>query len=336
MGFLGSIFAAKNDFEAKPLPGSGQFTQQDFAGALERARNPQINTGLLPTQQANETRGQQQQFAQGLQGQAAGTAPSVAGAQLQQGVQAQNRQAATAIGSQRGINPALAARLIAQQQAQNTQGMAGQAATAGIQERQAAQALLGNALAQQRGQDIGQAQNQVQAGLGQAQVGQQAESTAQQAIANQNNALVSQNQGTNMLNRQTAADNQKASNDMFGGLFNAGATAFGMNAMAEGGQVPGQAEVEGDSYANDKVPIMASPGEIVLPRSVASDPDKAKEFVAHLRANGETSGAKTKATPSQGGLVKALKHLLMAHGGEVDEPETPPTPILGGSRKRAC
>jgi hypothetical protein len=49
-----------------------------------------------------------------------------------------------------------------------------------------------------------------------------------------------------------------------------------------GGPVDGKAKVKGDSPKNDTVKAMLSPGEIVLPRSVAQDPnapDKAREFV---------------------------------------------------------
>ena len=38
----------------------------------------------------------------------------------------------------------------------------------------------------------------------------------------------------------------------------------------EGGMVPGQAQVPGDSPANDTVPIVASPGEAVLPRGMVA------------------------------------------------------------------
>ena len=322
MGFLGSLFAAKNEYEAKALPGSGNFTQQDFTQALEQARNPQLRTDLLPTAQSNETRGQQQQFAQGLQGQAAGTAPSVAQSQLQQAVGAQNQQAASALGSQRGINPALAARLIAQQQAQNTQGMAGQAVTAGIQERQAAQQLLGQALAQQRGQDIGQAQSQVQAGLGFGQMANQQMQTVQQAIAAQNQALVGQNQGVQAINAGVAGQNANASNQWGAGLFNAAASAAGVAAKSQGGEIPGEANVEGDSYENDTVPIMASPGEVVLPRTVAKDPDKAKEFVAMLRKGRKSDDSSEGGTASKDELIAALESRLaklenMAYGGMV-------------------
>lgn len=61
--------------------------------------------------------------------------------------------------------------------------------------------------------------------------------------------------------------------------------------MKGGGSVPGQAKVSGktNSYKNDTVPAMLSPGEIVLPRSVTQDDeaaDKAKKFVASILAKG--------------------------------------------------
>lgn len=52
--------------------------------------------------------------------------------------------------------------------------------------------------------------------------------------------------------------------------------------MLSGGDVPGKAKVSGDSTKNDTVPAMLSPGEVVIPRSSASDPEKAKEFVDHI------------------------------------------------------
>lgn len=56
---------------------------------------------------------------------------------------------------------------------------------------------------------------------------------------------------------------------------------------AEGGKVPGTPEVDHDSYENDKVPAMLSPGEIVLPLHVVNHkeaPKKAAEFVAAILA----------------------------------------------------
>jgi hypothetical protein len=56
-------------------------------------------------------------------------------------------------------------------------------------------------------------------------------------------------------------------------------------AMAMGGKIPGNATTDGDHYKNDKVLIKASPGEIILPRSVTQSknaPEDAAEFVRKL------------------------------------------------------
>lgn len=72
---------------------------------------------------------------------------------------------------------------------------------------------------------------------------------------------------------------------IIGGMFaQGGSIPYGQ--MLSGGRVPGQADIEGDNQKNDTVPTLLSPGEIVLPRSVAQAPDaekKAAEFVAHLK-----------------------------------------------------
>ena len=59
---------------------------------------------------------------------------------------------------------------------------------------------------------------------------------------------------------------------------------------AKGGHVPGQAPVPGDSYANDKVHAVLSPGEIVIPRSISmhpNAPEMSKLFVENeMRKHG--------------------------------------------------
>lgn len=58
-----------------------------------------------------------------------------------------------------------------------------------------------------------------------------------------------------------------------------------LHEMKNGGKVAGNASVPGDNSANDTVPTMLSPGEIVIPRSIAMHPDapaKAAAFVAAL------------------------------------------------------
>lgn len=47
---------------------------------------------------------------------------------------------------------------------------------------------------------------------------------------------------------------------------------------SKGGKIPGKAPVKGNSPNNDTVPAMLSPGEIVVPRSHSSDPEKAAAF----------------------------------------------------------
>lgn len=57
--------------------------------------------------------------------------------------------------------------------------------------------------------------------------------------------------------------------------------------LKSGGGVGGKAKVKGDNLKNDIVPAMLSPGEIVIPRSIAQSddaPEKARAFVAAILA----------------------------------------------------
>lgn len=65
--------------------------------------------------------------------------------------------------------------------------------------------------------------------------------------------------------------------------------------MAAGGPVPGQARVPGNSLKNDVVDAKLSPGEVVLPRTIAHDPEKAKKFVEHLMTHGGSGHSALKA-----------------------------------------
>jgi hypothetical protein len=54
--------------------------------------------------------------------------------------------------------------------------------------------------------------------------------------------------------------------------------------MSMGGKVKGKALVDGNSAANDIVPAMLSPGEIVIPRTIAKkSPDEIAQFIMALR-----------------------------------------------------
>lgn len=70
----------------------------------------------------------------------------------------------------------------------------------------------------------------------------------------------------------------------------------GIYDMKDGGHVPGTPEVDGakDTYKNDTVPAMLSPGEIVIPRSITmakNAPEKAANFVADIIAKKQSGGA---------------------------------------------
>lgn len=78
--------------------------------------------------------------------------------------------------------------------------------------------------------------------------------------------------------------------------------------MAFGGEVPGRPMTPGNSFANDKVPTMLSPGETVLPRTVAHSPNLAAEFVRHLHKAPAPKGVH----PDD---VKSVMHALTAMRG---------------------
>jgi hypothetical protein len=76
---------------------------------------------------------------------------------------------------------------------------------------------------------------------------------------------------------------------------------------ARGGEmsatVPGKAKFKGDTRSNDTVPALLSPGEIVLPRSIAQDeeaPAKAKKFVEAI---------KKRQKPGKKNLAQALSRI---------------------------
>ena len=80
--------------------------------------------------------------------------------------------------------------------------------------------------------------------------------------------------------------------NLFGGLLGGqqpavsmapqGAVNPGRTLRSQGGPVPGQAVVDGDSPKNDNVHVMLSPGEIVIPRSASKSKKKAKKFIDNM------------------------------------------------------
>lgn len=196
----------------------------------------------------------QNNLAQVLQQQIAGNGPNPAQTQYQMNVGNNIANAQGLIASQRGLNPALAARM-----GSNAASKANQEAT------------LGSALLNQQQQIA--ATNSLQSLY--AQMNQ-----ANQGYQNLYNTGQS---GAEGLNQKTEAANAQTRGQITGGLMNAAGGAAGKAiGAAHGGFIDGQANVSGDSAENDTVHAMLSPGEIVIPRSKANDPEKAKDFIDHL------------------------------------------------------
>jgi hypothetical protein len=180
-----------------------------------------------------------QQFGQGLQNQQAQTQMQRFNIQNQLGVQQQNTQAA---------NQAQAGNLANAQQASNAN------VTAGNQQ-------LYNQQQQAMNQyNANKNTSEVQAG-GAGALGQQ-----QQQLANtQAQAAVNMGTGIGGLASQGA---QAAMGSPTASAWTGGE----IGNYKDGGHVNGQASVEGDSPQNDTVHAMLSPGEIVVPRTVAKSP----------------------------------------------------------------
>lgn len=268
-----------SDFEAN-APTVDFRATGDYSGAIRHAQS----AALAGPVQANRTASQQQQLAAALQAQMRGEGPSLAQQQLQQATDANARMAAGAMASQRGMNPALAQRLVLNQQAQANQQAAGQSAMIRSAEQMQAQQQLAAALQAQRAQDIGQQQANTQL-YGVAGGLQHGVDALNQQTAAQNAQL---NLGAQQINAQTHAQNAQNHAQLGGALLGAAGSAGAAIAtgMADGGPVPGRAPVPGDHPANDVVPALLSPGEIVLPRSVAQAddaPDRAAEFVEEIK-----------------------------------------------------
>lgn len=291
-------------------------TQANQSLAQAQGFNANLGTALASQQQlaagmqpgiANQNTmfGQEQGLANQLQGVANGTGPNPAQMQLNQAT-GQNvaNQAALMAGMRGGnANAGLMARQIGQQGAGIQQQAAGQAATLGAQQQLGAMGQLGGLQ--------GQMVAQQQAALGQqANIANMQAQNAAGLYGTQLGSLGNQNN----VNMQQALQAQKVGQQALGGGLQAAGTGL-MQAMtpaaaatvaaaaAEGGVVPGKAEVNGDSYSNDTVPAMLSPGEIVLPRHVvqSSDPVAASaKFVEALLQKHSSGNDDFKAALKQG------------------------------------
>jgi hypothetical protein len=300
---------------------------------------------------AGETATGQKALAAQLAQQVLGQGPNPALEQLKQTTGQNIQQATGMIASQKGINPALAARVAALAGANANQTAAGQAATQAAQQQLAAQNLQAQSLSTQRAQDIAQQQASLglMTGAGtlqQQQNAQRIQNLAQaqalnQSTAAQNAALQTQAGSTTaQLANQAAIQNAGTNTAILGGVLNAGA-GIASSLLARGGTVPrrsidfraggpvpGRAKAPGDSEVNDTVPALVSPGEIVIPRSKAQAPDAPEQAAAFVAA---LKNRKRESMPESGyGRVLAKQREIerrlaqlerMSEGGEVEDDE---------------
>lgn len=247
-GVLSGILGLNNDFQANPYA----------YGLSEVQARDQYITDL---QHKADLYQAQNTLAQALQAQMRGEGPNPAQLQFQDNTQTNIANAQGLIASQRGLNPALAAR------------MGANAASSANQK-----AALGSALLQQ--------QQQLAATSNLANIYGQ----MQQANLSHLGIANDMTQNANKLNAGVSMGNQEMAGKIVGTIANGASSAAGFGAKPgqtptaafRGGKIGGKAPVPGDSSQNDIVPAMLSPGEIVIPRSQATDPDKAKTFIDHL------------------------------------------------------
>jgi hypothetical protein len=225
---------------------------------------------------------EQAALADALRAQAEGRGLSLAQLQYRQALEGAQAAAASQLASARGLSPAQAQRLMLQQQAGMRAQAASQSAQLRLQEQQAAQAALGNLLGQRRQQEL--LGGQLAAGLYGTAGGLGTQQAISQAELNQRAQQMAMG-----LGQQQQELTQRREASAMGAGATAGAALFGAM-KARGGvaarEIPGKAKYKGDTRSNDTVPALLSPGEIVLPRSVAQAedaPEKAKDFVSAIK-----------------------------------------------------
>ena len=265
--------SARRDALSQLFSGAGQMRGTDLSLAAQNTgiENQDINFRNLNSQQRNRYNTQ-------LQNQI-----------NQQNLERQQRIADMNIGQQ---NAELLRQRQAEQQMYENKLRQAQA-LAGIK-GQRAQQYMGNAAAtQQSWSNIGQGLGQGIAGIGTAMNNQAFQDKLLGSLSGNNPIIAAQQ--TNALNSFSLDPNQNL--------------LRGIAGRAHGGKIEGPEVVKGDHEANDIIPAMLSAGEVVVPKSKAKDPEKAKEFVA--KVNKEKPVAKKIASKKKvmSSLSDLLKHL---------------------------
>lgn len=318
--FIEELKKALPQTMAPDFTGAGKVgeSQAGFAGGLEKL----FGTGSAGLTDLISTLQRQQSGDFGPGG-------SLAQKVLEQGLGQNIAGVRSQLASQRGLNPALAARYAAEQTAQLGGQTAQQAGILGLQQQLGAQQLLGSLTGTAAG--LGSKAGDIYGKMRDQEI-QQATATSDAALKRLN-ILASSSSGIQQIQAQTgmkeneiratiAAANQAAAagdmnrrNQLLSGLLGsaaqvgAAAASSGTKAYA-GGRIGGKAPLPGDHPKNDVVDAKLSPGEIVIPRSAAGSREAAKSFIDSLDDFDDE--------PSYGKVLKARQKKNYADGGVVE------------------
>lgn len=194
--FLSGALGTKSGYQAAPQQAGNAYSQQVLQDQLNK--QAQIYGG-------------QQNLAQLLQAQAAGQGPNPAQTMYQQNVNQNIANTQGMLSGQRGLNPALAAKLGANAGAQANQQAAAQSGLMQQEQQLGATANLGNLYGQMEQGNLGQ-----------------------QQLFNQSNL------GAMQTNAQIAGQNQQASKGIVGGVLGGVGSLLGLG-KAHGGMIEGYA-----------------------------------------------------------------------------------------------
>lgn len=238
-----------------------------------------------------------------LQGQTRGdfgAAGSLGQQLLQQGLSRNVADVRSQLASQRGLSPAIAARLAATKQAELGGQTTQQAGILGLQQQLEAQKQLGQIAggastlgSEQAGKISGQLtqadleSKRIQAGIAQANQAAQAADKARTVGL-----------GTSLIQGGSQV------------------AAAGVKNAAHGGRIDGVAPYAGDTPKNDVVRANLSPGEIVIPRSAAGSKKDAKSFIEALTDWDDE--------PSYSKVLQARQKKNYSDGGQVPFPMSGP------------
>lgn len=320
-----------------------QRQNKGFQNQINAAQSQRLPENVLNFGANRGESAQQQQLIDQILAQGRGEGPNPAMDQLRLTTDQNARSAAGLIGSQHGVNPALAARMASQGLSNANQQAVGQGALMNSQQQLGAQQLGGQMLGQRIGQQSQDAIAQGQAGLGLMQQRGSLEAQRQQAQQNYQNMVNNVYSNANNVNSEISQQNATNTGNFWGGILSGASSAAAGGAgmyqggevnpfqthinnknisqslskilsqhFSQGGEVDGMAKIGGDSSTNDTVPAMLSPGEVVIPRTAMQNSESAHDFLDKIIRKNDG--------PAYKDILQAKNHYHnMAHGGEMSK-----------------